>query len=93
MNITQRKITEYEKLKSEIEALEARAKRLRDEIVAHVEREGGRSEVGVYELKLTMCERQNFDLKSAVVGLGEEVLKPFIKITEYPRLQVKRRVA
>lgn len=93
MELTQRKITEYEKLKAEIEILEAKAKKLREEIIEHVEMEGGTSEVGVYELKLIACERQNFDLKSAVAKLGDRVLSPFIKVTEYPRLSVKRKVA
>jgi hypothetical protein len=93
MELTQRKITDYEKLKLEIEVLEAKAKKLREEIVAYLETEGGQSEVGVYELKLIAVARQNFDLKAGIAALCDEVLSPFIKVTEYPRLSVKRKLA
>ncbi len=60
--------------------------------VDYTEQEGGKTEVGVYRLTLIPVSRETFDLKAAWDVIGEKTLKPFVKLVEYPRLQVKRQV-
>jgi hypothetical protein len=42
-----------------------------------------------YAISLTLCQRDNFNLKAAKAALGEEKLKPFMTATAYTQLRIK----
>lgn len=87
--ITQRQVTEYQKLKEQIEEMEKKAKELRDKLMQQIP-EDSEMQVGPYRLSVTLVEREDVDKKAALLVLGDS-LKPFLKRVEYPRLLIKRK--
>lgn len=87
--ITQRQVTEYQKLKEQIDEMEKKAKELRERLMAEVPADS-EMQIGPYRLSVTTVEREDVDKKAALLALGDK-LTPFLKRVEYPRLLIKRR--
>lgn len=80
---------EYKTIKAEIEQLEA--KLLERKLVLEAAAMAAPDftvQAGVFKIKISQCERENFALKQAVEVMGREALAPFINKTFYTQLRV-----
>lgn len=83
---------EYMVLSSAIKSLEEKQKIFREFIVAEAAKQGvTKLDAGEFTASIAEASRENFNLKVAREFLGE-ALQPYITVSNYTRLTVKRGV-
>jgi hypothetical protein len=83
---------QYMSLKSQIDQLEKQKDQLRKSIEQMVISEPEmKMSTETYNILLSECSRENFDLKTARVALGNEVVGKFVKVTNFKQLRVTKK--
>ena len=82
------KAREYKHIKAEIDKLEKAAKDINSELSDIARSNGGELQAGPFLIRVTECQRENFNAKEAKAVLGFEVVSPFISHSQYDRLTV-----
>ncbi len=75
-------------LNAEARKIEKEKKQLREELIAQM-KESALS-CGDYVAVLTDMERESIDKKSLVADQGRDFLEPYLKVTSYQKLEVKK---
>lgn len=83
----------YKLLQSQAEQIDRVMQSLRTELERAVKTEGnGRVLIlETFKLCLSSCQREVFSLKSARKTIPDNVLKPYVSVTNYTRLAVSER--
>ena len=83
---------EYKTIMERIKALEEAAKPFKMQLeTAALEAPNMTLDLDGFKVLLIECAREIFNTKEAKIKLGEDVLKPFLKTTEYTQLRVSAK--
>jgi len=86
-------VRDYVALKSQIEALESELAPIKAALTQTVlSMPNGKLEIGDLKLSATMVERESFKLTEALKVLDRRSLAPFISVSTYPQLSVRRKL-
>lgn len=80
---------EYKNIKAQIEALEESLKPFKSTLEeAALAAPDMKLDLDGYKVILSEVSRENFDLKTAKIKLGVEIVAPFVKVSNYTQLRV-----
>lgn len=83
-------VSAYAELTASIKELEKRKAELRTILEIHADHVGGDFQSGEYKVTLATVSTERFDLKTASKVMDRKILEPFISVSSYNRLTVKR---